>query len=62
MAGEEEPFSNHHTVDLYESLSDADLAIVPGATHSVMKDKPELALAIIKDFYASLKVRSSEEA
>jgi len=62
MAGEVEPFSNHHTVDLYESLSDADLAIVPGATHSVMKDKPELALAIIKDFYASLKVRGSEEA
>ena len=53
MAGEEEPFSNHHTIELYESLADADLAIIPGATHSVMKDKPELALAVIRDFYTS---------
>jgi pimeloyl-ACP methyl ester carboxylesterase len=58
MAGEVEPFSNHHTIDLYESLADADLAIVPGATHSVMKDKPELALAIIKDFYGGISARS----
>jgi len=61
MAGEVEPFSNHHTVDLYESLADADLAIVPGATHSVTKDKPELARAIIKDFYVGLSTRGLEE-
>ena len=61
MAGEEEPFSNHHTFDLYESLADADLAIVPGATHSVMKDKPELALAIVKDFYQGLARRALEQ-
>lgn len=57
MAGQDEPFSNHHTIDLYEALSDAKLAIVPGASHSVTKDKPELALAIIKDFYAGLSMR-----
>ena len=61
MAGEEEPFSNHHTVDLYEALNDADLAIIPGATHSVMKDKPELALAVIRDFYSGLALRHSQE-
>jgi pimeloyl-ACP methyl ester carboxylesterase len=60
MAGEEEPFSNHHTIDLYEALADADLAIVPGATHSVMKDKPELALAILRDFYSGLQNRNLE--
>jgi pimeloyl-ACP methyl ester carboxylesterase len=57
MAGEEEPFSNHHTIDLHAALRDADLAIIPGATHSVMKDKPELALAVIKDFYLGLALR-----
>lgn len=62
MAGEVEPFSNHHTVDLYESITDADLAIVPGASHSVTKDKPALALAIIKDFYAGLSIRGLEES
>jgi pimeloyl-ACP methyl ester carboxylesterase len=61
MAGEVEPFSNHHTIDLYESLIDADLAIVPGATHSVMKDKPEIALAIIRDFYQGLAQRTSDQ-
>ena len=61
MAGEVEPFSTQHTVDLYESLADADLAIVPGATHSVTQDKPELALAMIKDFYAGLSTRGVED-
>ncbi len=61
MAGEEEPFSNHHTIDLYEALADADLAIVPGATHSVMKDKSELALAILKEFYGGLRDRNLDQ-
>lgn len=61
MAGQDEPFSNHHTVDLYEALSDATLAIVPGASHSVTKDKPELALAIIRDFYRGLSERALEQ-
>ena len=61
MAGEVEPFSTQHTVELYESLTDADLAIVPGATHSVTQDKPELALAIIKEFYAGLSTRGLED-
>jgi pimeloyl-ACP methyl ester carboxylesterase len=61
MAGEVEPFSNHHTIDLYEALADADLAIVPGATHSVMKDKPELSLAILKEFYGGLNERDLDQ-
>ncbi len=61
MAGEVEPFSNHHTIDLFESIADARLAIIPGASHSVTKDKPELALAVIKDFYAGLAQRDLEE-
>ena len=54
LSGDDEPHSNHHTVELYEALQDGRLAIIPGASHYVMKEKPELFLATVMDFYANL--------
>ena len=51
LTGDDEPFSNHHTVELYEALPNGRLAIIPGASHYVVKEKNELAVATIKDFY-----------
>ena len=51
LTGDDEPFTNFHTVELYESLQDGRLAIVPGTSHYVIKEKSEIAQAIIKDFY-----------
>ena len=52
IAGDDEPFSNDHTVSLYESISNSRLAIVPGASHSVLSEKPKLIKEILRDFYA----------
>ena len=51
LAGDDEPFSLAHTVSLFESLQDGRLAVIPGSSHSFVKEKPELLQAMIKDFY-----------
>ena len=51
LNGDDEVFDAHHGVDLYKALPNAQLAIVPGTTHAVLKEKNDLALAIITDFY-----------
>jgi len=52
LTGDDEPFSQHHTVDLYQSLPQGRLAILPGTSHAVMKERPELVSLMINDFYS----------
>jgi pimeloyl-ACP methyl ester carboxylesterase len=52
IAGDDEPFSNEHTLSLYESIPNARLAIIPGTSHAVLKERPKLVFSILKDFYA----------
>jgi pimeloyl-ACP methyl ester carboxylesterase len=54
LCGDDEPFSNQHTVELFESLPNAQLAIVPGTSHAVVKEKPETVQSIIKTFNKGL--------
>jgi len=54
LTGDDEPFSNHHSVDLYEALPNGRLAIIPGASHIVVKEKPKLMNSMIKDFYRNM--------
>ncbi len=49
--GDDEPFSPHHGVDLFQALSNGRLAIIPGSPHATHKIKPHLLLPIIQDFY-----------
>ena len=54
LAGDDDVINHHHTVDLYEALSLGQLAIIPGTSHSVMKEKPELLNAVIVQFLEDL--------
>jgi pimeloyl-ACP methyl ester carboxylesterase len=54
LSGDDEPHSNHHTVELYEALADGRLAIIPGTSHHLLEEKNELATAVIIDFYTNL--------
>ena len=58
LCGDDEPFSNHHTVDLFEALPNAQMAIVPGASHAVVKEKPETVQSIIRTFNKGLNKNS----
>lgn len=54
LAGDDELFSIEHTGSMYEAIPQGQLAIVPGTSHFVVKEKPELAQAIIRQFLGDL--------
>jgi pimeloyl-ACP methyl ester carboxylesterase len=52
IAGDDDLIDHHHTVDLFEALPDARLAIVPGASHVVVLEKAAAVGALIAEFLA----------
>ena len=54
LAGDDEAFSFQHITSLYEALPQGQLAIIPGTSHFVIKEKPALVQAIIKGFLSDL--------
>lgn len=50
VAGDDDMMTLEHTVDLYRAVPDAQLAVVPGASHAVPLEKPELLNTLILDF------------
>lgn len=54
LAGDDELFSIEHISSMYEAIPQGQLAIIPGTSHFVVKEKPELTQAVIKQFLADL--------
>jgi pimeloyl-ACP methyl ester carboxylesterase len=54
LAGDDDVIDHHHTVELFEALPLGQLAIVPGASHIVIKDKPGITQALIAEFLEDL--------
>lgn len=50
MAGDDEPIPLAHTVELYESISQAQLCVIPGASHIVPLEQPGIVEAAIRRF------------
>jgi pimeloyl-ACP methyl ester carboxylesterase len=50
MAGDDDMVSADHTLLMYRSIRDSELAIVPGTSHALIIEKPELCNRIILDF------------
>jgi pimeloyl-ACP methyl ester carboxylesterase len=53
MAGDDEPFDLDHTCSLYEAIPEAQLSIVPGASHEVLMERPKESARIISHFLRS---------
>jgi pimeloyl-ACP methyl ester carboxylesterase len=51
MSGDDDVARLDHTVAMYEALHEAQLAIIPGASHSVLKEQTNLCLKIIVRFF-----------
>jgi len=54
LAGDDDVISHHHTIELFEALPLGQLAIIPGTSHFVMKEKPDLMNAVIMQFLEDL--------
>ena len=50
MVGDDDVIAHGHTVDLYEALPEGQLAVIPGTSHGVKKEKPEIVNGLILDF------------
>jgi pimeloyl-ACP methyl ester carboxylesterase len=50
LAADDEPIELSHTCSLYESIPGAQLAIVPGASHTLPLEQPEETVRIIRKF------------
>jgi pimeloyl-ACP methyl ester carboxylesterase len=50
MIGDDDEVRLEHAIDLYRALPDAELAIVPGTSHGLLVEKPELCNSMIVDF------------
>ena len=50
MAGDDDVVKHSHSIELYELLPQGQLAIVPGTSHGLVKEKPAVVTAFIKDF------------
>jgi pimeloyl-ACP methyl ester carboxylesterase len=50
MAGDDDAIKISHTAALYDSIPDAELAVVPGTSHALTLEKPALVNRLILDF------------
>ena len=54
LAGDDDVIKHDHTISLFEALPLGQLAIVPGTSHGVVKEKPALMMANIMQFLEDL--------
>ncbi|HLD70159.1 MAG TPA: alpha/beta hydrolase, partial [Candidatus Omnitrophota bacterium] len=50
MAGDHDIIRMDHTLAMFQSLHQAQLCILPGTTHRLMKEKPDLVNRVILKF------------
>jgi pimeloyl-ACP methyl ester carboxylesterase len=50
MVADDDEVRLEHAVELYRSLPDAELAVVPGTSHGLLVEKPDLCNLLITEF------------
>lgn len=50
MLGDDDEVTLEHAIDLYRALPDGELAIIPGTSHGLLVEKPDLCNTIMLDF------------
>jgi pimeloyl-ACP methyl ester carboxylesterase len=50
MSGDDDAITLEHTIEMYRSLPEAELAVVPGTSHLLCMEKPALVTQLVLDF------------
>lgn len=58
MCGDDDLVTLEHTVELYRAFRDSQLAVVPGTSHLLLHEKPELCRQLVASFLARPRVES----
>ena len=53
MVGDDDIVRFEHSIELFETIPDAQLAVIPGASHLAPVEKPELVNQLVLDFLAA---------
>ena len=53
MVGDDDEVRLEHAVQMYRALPDAELAVVPGTSHGLLVEKPELCNGLIVEFFTN---------
>lgn len=56
LVGDDDVIAHSHTIELYEALPLGQLAVIPGTSHAVVKEKPALMNAVILQFLEDLSL------
>lgn len=51
ISGDDDVVTLDHTVSMYEAFPEAQLAILPGTSHAVLKEKTKVCVRYIKEFF-----------
>lgn len=54
LAGDDDVVKHSHSIEIYEKLKFGQLAIIPGTSHGLVKEKPVIVTQIIKNFLEDL--------
>lgn len=52
MLGDDDEVTLEHAAAMYRALPDAELAVLPGTSHGLLHEKPELCVGLIREFLA----------
>jgi pimeloyl-ACP methyl ester carboxylesterase len=58
MVADDDEVRLEHAVDLYRSLPEAELSVVPGTSHGLLVEKPELCNMVITEFFTKDPVQT----
>jgi pimeloyl-ACP methyl ester carboxylesterase len=58
MFSDDDLMTLNHAVDTYDALPNAEFAVVPGTSHFLTQEKPDLVNAIVLDFLTNEPVRT----
>jgi pimeloyl-ACP methyl ester carboxylesterase len=50
VSGDDDVVQLEHTLQLYHGIPDSELAVVPGTSHLLLEEKPELVTRLVLDF------------
>jgi pimeloyl-ACP methyl ester carboxylesterase len=58
MIADDDEVRPEHALDLYRSLPGAELAVIPGTSHGLLVEKPELCNMVITEFFSKDPVQT----
>jgi pimeloyl-ACP methyl ester carboxylesterase len=58
MVADDDKVRLEHAVEMYRSLPDAELAVVPGTSHGLLVEKPDLCNLLITEFFTKDPVQT----